>query len=313
MTDPILPAGEIEAQAVLWLVRTGDPAFADWPAFEQWLGANAAHADAYHRAASTEVDMVDLLAASAPQAVVAPSERPRWRPAPWLGGAVAAALLIVVGYGALRPAGPILFETGPGQHRDVVLADGTRIALNGDTRLTVAAGDPRAIRMEQGEALFSVRHDPAHPFAVTVAGDTIADVGTAFDVVRDAGTTRIAVAQGTVMWNPTGEAVRLDAGHALRSEDGDAKLELSAIDGATVGGWARGQMSYEGTPLTIVAADVSRALGVKITVSPGQESHVVRGIVRLDGGADSVLPRLAALLGLRAQRVGTGWRLSSPP
>jgi len=313
MTNSPIPADEIEAQAVAWAVRVGDPAFADWDGFGQWLATSPTHADAYHAAAAAAAEMVDLLATATPRAVVAAPVRPRWRPAPWLGGALAAALLLVVGYGAFRPAEPILYQTAPGQHRDVALADGTRIALNGGTRLTVAANDPRAIRLERGEALFTVRHDPTHPFSVTVGDATIADVGTVFDVVREQTTTQVAVVEGIVLWDPAGGAVRLDAGRRLRATDGGATLELASADRQAIGGWTRGQLSYDGAPLGEVAADLSRALGVVVTVSPGAAARPVRGVVRLDGGAGAVMPRLAALLGIGVRHDGGGWRLSSTP
>ena len=318
MTDTPRAYDDLQAEAVLWVVRVGDPDFLDWEAFETWLGADPAHAGAYHAAASAEQTMVDRLAAApsvAPASMrAAPADRRTWRrSAPWIGGALAASLVLVASFGMLRPAGaPIVYQTGPGGHRNIALADGSRIALNGDTRLTVAARDPRTIRLEQGEALFTVRHDAAHPFSVTVGDATIADVGTVFDVVREPAATRVAVAQGAVLWNPAQDAVHLDAGQGLRVEDGGAVRQI-ALKAATVGEWSTGQLSYEGVPLSIVAGDIARTLGVTVNVAPNVAAIPVRGILRLKGGAETVLPRLAALLGLDVQHEGSAWRLTASP
>ncbi|MDF0488652.1 FecR domain-containing protein [Sphingomonas sp. H39-1-10] len=48
--DPISEA------AIAWAVRVSDPAFADWEAFSDWLGAAPAHADAYHEAETALAD-----------------------------------------------------------------------------------------------------------------------------------------------------------------------------------------------------------------------------------------------------------------
>jgi len=318
MTDTPRPDDDLQAQAVLWVVRVGDPDFIDWEAFEVWLGADPAHAEAYHAAADAERAMVERLAAvpaAAPAPMrAAPVDRRTWRrSAPWVGGALAASLVLVASFGMLRPGGaPILYQTGPGGHRDVALADGSRIALNGDTKLTVAAQDPRTIRLERGEALFTVRHDAAHPFSVGVGDATIADVGTVFDVVREPAATRVAVAQGAVLWNAAKDAVHLDAGQGLHAEDSGAVRQI-ALNAATVGEWSTGQLSYEGVPLSIVAGDIARTLGVTVNVAPNVAAIPVRGILRLKGGAETVLPRLAALLGLRVQHQGSAWRLTASP
>lgn len=315
MTDTPLPGDDLQAQAVLWVVRVGDPDFLDWEAFETWLGANPAHALAYHAAVDAEQLMVDRLVA-APSFTVptALAERGVWRrSAPWVGGALAASLVLVASFGILRPGGgAVIYQTGPGGHRDIVLADGSHIALNGDTRVSVAANDQRKIRLERGEALFTVRHDPGHPFSVTVGDATIADLGTIFDVLREPTATRVAVAQGTVMWNPAKDAVRLDAGRGLHVDD-DGEVQHLALKAATVGEWSTGQLSYEGAPLSIVAGDISRTLGITISVAPNVAAMPVRGILRLDGGAETVLPRLAALLGLQARHDGAAWGLTSSP
>jgi transmembrane sensor len=318
MTDTPSPSDDIAAQAVLWLVRVGDPDFVDWAGFELWLAADPAHADAYHAAADAESRMVATLAQDAGRPTATPAvdrtARSMRRHAPWLGGALAASLVLVASFAMLRPgAVPTVYETGPGAHREAVLADGSRIALNGGTRVTVAANDPRTIRLERGEALFTVRHDPAHPFTVAVGDSTIADVGTVFDVVRDRSATVVAVGQGTVLWNPSREAVRLEAGYGLRADDAGGTIERAPVDVASVGGWTRDQLSYDGAPMAAVAADLSRSLGVAITVSPDAAMRPVRGVLALQGGADVAVPRLAALLGLHARRDDHGWRLSSSP
>ncbi len=305
---------DLNDQAIAWVVRVNDPAFADWDGFAAWLGESPAHAEAYHALAAAEAEMVDMLAA-APSIPVIPEEpaqaRPRWRP--WAGAAIAASLVAVVAYRAQEPAtAPRIYETAPGMQRTIDLADGSRVILNGGTRLVVDGDDPRSATLERGEGLFAVRHDAAHPLRVAVGGATLTDIGTAFNIVREAKATRVAVAEGAVEWKREGGAVRLDAGQRLQAEDGAASVQVGTVAADSVGGWSRGQLSFDGARLADAAADLSRSLGAPISVAPAIAERPVRGVIRLDGGTDAVVPRFAGLMGLRASREGVGWRLLGP-
>ena len=83
----------IEATAIDWLIRQRDPAFADWERFSDWLGADPAHASAYHELALLDGDLEALPVHPAP-ANDAPAEPARLSRRWWLGGALAASLLL---------------------------------------------------------------------------------------------------------------------------------------------------------------------------------------------------------------------------
>src|SRR5579871_2458197 len=105
MTEP-LDLEDVNQQAIAWVVRVNDAAFADWDAFQEWLDAAPAHAEAYHAAALAEADMVAALAAEPwpveeIEAPAAPRPR-RW--AAWGGLALAASLSAVLLYRAEMPA-----------------------------------------------------------------------------------------------------------------------------------------------------------------------------------------------------------------
>lgn len=72
-----------------------------------------------------------------------------------------------------------------GEKSMVFLADGTRIWLNGDTRLSYARDfetkDTRDVYME-GEAFFDVAHNPEKPFIVHTSALKIKVLGTSFNV-----------------------------------------------------------------------------------------------------------------------------------
>lgn len=81
-------------------------------------------------------------------------------------------------------AGVKTVSTGSGETITLNLSDGTSITLNAGSRLdypTHFNGDTRSVRL-QGEALFKVSKDKAHPFVVLTDKMTTRVLGTTFDI-----------------------------------------------------------------------------------------------------------------------------------
>lgn len=299
----------IRAQAAAWAVRTGDPDFGDWEAFTVWLGADPAHARAYDEVAAAVAAAADVLAA-APANDDTPEPVPARRG--WLGAAIAAslALLAVVGFWQPWATRFDTFETAPGEMRTLALAGGGSIALAGGTRLQIDRDDPRQARLEEGQALFTIRHDAQRPFRLAVGDATLVDVGTVFDVRHQDGALRVAVAEGAVQFNPDGQDVRIDPGEVLAS-DGSG-YTLAAIAPAQVGEWRDGRLTFAEAPLAEVAADLTRATGIRFAAAADSRARSVSGSilvapVRQDPQA------LGALLGLAVRRDGSGgWTIGKP-
>ena len=177
---------ELHEAARLWAIRVQEPAFDDWEGFTSWLEGDPAHLEAYEAALADEAWAVALLAAAPATPVIAPEAQPqrRW----WIAGsaAAAAAVAVIGGWAVLdRDAPAQQIETAPGEHRTIDLADGSKLALNGSTRVTIDPDTPRQVMLEQGEARFEVRHDASNPFVVLSGGTRLVDAGTVFNVVRD--------------------------------------------------------------------------------------------------------------------------------
>ncbi|WP_380783588.1 FecR family protein [Sphingomonas sp. R86520] len=299
-----IDAPALNEAALDWVIQTGSDAFDDWPAFHAWLEADPRHAAAYH---AMSMDIEEMAAAVPVAPIVMPPVRRRW-PA-WAGGAIAASLALVVGYGAIETrAHPYAVETAAGSMRTIRLADGSSIAMGGATRLLLDRDDPRTATLERGEAMFVVRHDAADPFAVSVGGARLVDVGTAFDVKHTRGETRVAVSEGAVDYNPGSDGIRLVKGQGLLVRDG--KAVVTTIDVAGVGSWRDSVLAYEGATLAEVADDLSRALGVDLRADPGVAKRAFSGSIataKLSGD-----PRLAGpLLGVAIRKRGGHWVMST--
>jgi transmembrane sensor len=274
---------DIRDQAALWMARARDPRFSDWDGLTEWLEADLAHNLAYE-AAFAGHDLAGGLDTRAPAtAPVAAPRRTKWVIGGGAGALAAAAALVAL----VTPfsAGPALMvaETRPGQQRMIALVDGTRIALNGGSRLVFDRANGRTARLERGEAMFSVVHDENRPFTVDVGGQRLVDIGTRFDVVRSAQASEVSVAQGAVLYDPEGAAVRLGAGRVLRKKDASSLVEVADIDPASVGTWRSGHLVYRGATLTRIADDLGRLTGEPIQVAPDLAGRAFTGMIVVPG------------------------------
>ena len=303
----------IEARAIEWHVRLRDGDDATWEAFADWMAADERHAQAYDAIEQTDLALEPLLphvtiaeAANDVGAIRAPRRLTRrW----WLaGGAMAAAAALAVAVGPQLGSSRYEVLTQPGERQVVELAPGTQVTLNGGTRMTFDRRNPRFAALDGGEALFHVRHDAAKPFRLTVGDRIVEDAGTIFNVVHADGEVRVAVAEGKVIYDAGRKAAPLDAGQQMVERGGQRRV--TAVAPQVVGIWAHGSLAYASAPLSQVAADLSRALGVRITVAPAIADRPFSGAINLEGNDPGQLKRLGPALNVRLARTADGgWRM----
>lgn len=302
MNQPDSPGEE----ALRWFVRSNDPEFADWDGFTAWLEQDPAHADAYHRIAAAEADLLPAIAdehsAVQDNAPLPDSGRKRTG---WLvgGAAMAAAVAAVFAVPALRSES---IATRPGEQRQIALADGNALVLNGDTRVSIGGWSKDKVRVERGQALFKLAGQDR--VAVEVGDLSLVDIGTEFEVSRDNTDTRVIVAEGAVLADPDGAKVRIDAGQELVTTDGASRLKAIPAPAGAAGAWTRGQLVFLDEPLTQVAADLRRSTGLAFSAKSASGARRFTGTlnladVRRDPGA------LSALLGVPVRPAGGGWVL----
>lgn len=307
-----------EAAALDWVIRQRDPAFADWEAFAGWLAEAPTHGEAYHALAALDADLAGLPAGA--EAVRSGSEPGNDNAAPpeprraarrrWLAGALAASLVAATSVGLFtRASDSYRIETAPGETQLVSLADGSRIAVNGGSSVLLSRADPRKATLERGQALFTVIHRDDAPFRVDVGPAQLVDIGTVFDVTRAGDSTRIAVSEGAVIYDPRRSNVRVDAGYRLSVRDG-GPAQVRPVSPAVVGGWWSGQLVYDGVPLGEVAADVERTTGIRIRTSPGAAAVLFRGAIQTGTDESRLVGDLAVLSDTRATQDARGWTLS---
>lgn len=303
----------IEEQAIAWVIRLRGAAAEDWESFTAWLEADPTHAAAYEEAALADAE-IEALPAARPRPILpaTPAPERRWltrRTA--LAGGLAAALVGAIAFTSL-PVGDSTYEiaTRAGERRTLELADGSRIDVNGDSRILLDRENPRFARVEQGEALFRVVHDEARPFNVETGEAMLYDLGTVFNVERSRdGTIEVQVAEGAVRFSQGDERVDLRPGSTLRKVPG-RPAALGSRSAEAITGWREGRLSYSNATVAEVAGDLARNMGVPVSADASVAERRFSGVIVLDRDPQRVLQRVSALLEVQARQQGEGWVLS---
>ena len=286
-------AERAEAAAV-WAMRLADGELAPGArrAFDAWIAADPLNSAAFEEVVGAW-QTVDRYATSVPimamrRAALAHAHRaaPRRRaglPPAWAG--IAACLVAVVAAAVLWLwTRPDSYQTGIGERRVVVLADGSRLSLDGDSVVQVRlTGDRRRLWLTKGRAKFDVAKDALRPFSVTAGDKIVVATGTQFSVERLGGTVRVILYEGHVaVLRDSGAApapVEVPVAHAMLPAervlrpgyelalapasslrgDGDG-AHLARIDPVGTLGWESGLLVFSDEPLTTAVARVNRYL-----------------------------------------------------
>ncbi len=276
--------------------------------FRRWLERSDAHRSAYANAEHIWGSLDEIKQLPVPGLNEARAARP-----PSRSGRVASFLLVLgfMASGGLyweeQQAQPVSYGTGLGETRSLMLADGSRIAMNAMTRLTVTQSLlRRGVTLESGEALFEVVHQAWRPFTVQAGALSIRDIGTVFDVRLRSDVVSVDVLEGEV---------RLDDGRTVRKQAVVAGSSRVYRKDAGLGprqpadterdrAWQQGRLVFRQTPLSEVVAEMERYHAVKFDFADtGIARHTLSG--NFDAGdLQPFLKALETILPLKAVRLG---------
>ena len=242
------PDNSVKRRAIQWHLKLRGADEATWEAFAAWLAQDPSHARAYAEVEGLDQRLETLLPGVEFQRDAVPIPKQAraflwgWPRVGYYGAALAASLAAIAVLAPRFLTDRYEVATGPGQHLAVKLDATTEVSLNGSTRVILDHRDARFAAVVTGETLFRVRHDNAKPFRVLVDENRIEDMGTVFDVVREAGEIRVSVAEGEVIYKARGQRVPLSAGQGVLDAVGSAGLRLTASPAASVGAWQDGHL-----------------------------------------------------------------------
>lgn len=199
----------------------------------------------------------------------------------------------------------------------VQLPDGSSALLAAGTRLRIpgAGNHVRQVRLEQGQAVFRIVHDPSAPFTVHTPNAEVTVLGTTFNVeATQTGAlaqTAVVLIDGTVTLAPRAQpaaAVRLVPGTASRVLNLDTPAPPAPADVAAALAWT-GNVEARNERADNVAARLGERFGVVVEVSPLLAGEWVSGTFDArDGAADAVRKLALALDGHLERAVGADGR-----
>jgi transmembrane sensor len=313
----------LDEEGLAWLVRVqSDRATADdWAELTAWLETSEDHVEAFDRAERLSAEIEDNVASIAAgikpaSSVVLPFARRAKSPAPsrapWaaaVGMAAAAAILTVVATPALKRSyhgRPTVYRTAVGETRDLALADGSHVRMDGASSMTVWLGwRTRTIDLAQAQVSFDVAKDPRRPFVVEVGDQQVRVVGTEFNIRREEGTVAVTVRRGTVeVRQPslgTSATVRLTAGDELRHVEGATTSSATRVNADAAFAWTAGRMVCDREPLSRIVAELNRRYSIPIRVGKAAGAKQFSGVLEL-GDQAVLVRRLADYLSLTVRR-----------
>jgi len=157
-----------------------------------------------------------------------------------------------------------------GGRESVSLTDGSQLELNsGACVSTEIAAQKRTVKLESGEAIFQVAHNPRLPFVVEAGPISIVDIGTKFDVSRTGFSTRVAVIEGAVQIPSRGtNPPPLTALQLMDVPDdpGQARVRkhITPSDLERMTAWARGDVVFDNQPLREVIDEFARRQNIQV-------------------------------------------------
>lgn len=279
---------QVDDQAAHWAaLRDLGLSPAQQEAFELWLTADKRHLGAYARAegALIRVERTRGCLGEFPTTPAAPKFSRRRM---ILSGSVAAGFAAAgfIGGALWRRSRHLLYTTGKGEVREILLADGSVVTLNTNSAVEVHYTDnARDIRLLRGEALFDVAKNKARPFVVRADDTLVRAVGTAFTVsLLPEKPVSVLVKEGVVEMKRAAAAaaavpVRVRANNQAIAPR-NAPITTAPIAESKLArnlAWEYGRLAFDDQTLQDAANEYARYSDIHIVVDPAIANKTITG------------------------------------
>jgi transmembrane sensor len=326
------PADEtqsVERIAAQWMVRQQEGlTAAEQKQLEVWLESEPRHLEVFLEIQETS-QLLDQL--RDPAQAGPPTPVPAHRLAfaslqHWLKPALAAAAAIVIGW-FLWPRsapgdGPFVATavTEIGVVEELRLPDGSMVRLNTDSAVSVSFSDAeRRVRLNKGEAYFSVAKNSDRPFWVEAGAVAVRTVGTAFNVRRQDHAVDVLVTEGKVKIERTSSqpgkpspaiqsnrflvaGQKLSIAVATNAPESSVPRVIPREQIARTLAWQQRRLEFDRMPLSEVVAEFNRHNRHQLVIAdPGLAAQSFGGGFSSQG-FDAFVEILEQSFGVKAER-----------
>lgn len=165
-----------------------------------------------------------------------------------------------------------------GMNKEIMLADGTKVWLNAESRLEYPAGfegqAQRVVRLT-GEAYLEVAKDAAHPFIVETDFMKTQVLGTAFNVraysPEDA---HVTLVEGSVKVSDARhkKEVLMKPGQSVALQKG-GNFAVNEVEATAYNSWTEGQFYFDNTELVEIMRELGRWYNINIIFTSKEAMH----------------------------------------
>lgn len=189
---------------------------------------------------------------------------------------IAAMVTIVAGLGWLllevsSPGKVVVASAADEKNIEVLLADGSKVYLNHDSRLIYSGRFGRNERKVtlKGEAFFDITPDPSRPFIIDAGNARVRVLGTSFNVITDNGNNEVEVyvSTGTVMLSSNDGSRSMTLEPDFVGKLSSDKTSQTLNTNVNYLSWHTDMLSFDGERLDIVFADLRRTFNIDIVAA----------------------------------------------
>ena len=162
----------------------------------------------------------------------------------------------------------VCLVTAQGSKGEFTLPDGTRVWLNGDSRLSYPEtfdAEARRVRLD-GEAFFQVRHDASHPFVVDMEVMQVEVLGTEFDARHRTGTryaeTVLRSGSVRVLTPDRKSPVLLRPDERVLFDTQTGRIAVSEVSAGDYCSWTARRLVFTNKSLSAILVNLERWYGV---------------------------------------------------
>jgi Fe2+-dicitrate sensor, membrane component len=284
---------EINEKAAEWVAKTALRTLtaAEQAELDAWLAADIRHLGAFTRAKAILARVDRLPSASVDEICEDEGAPDVVRRRLVLTGSVAAGIAAISLFAVSRskspkpaatPALPVV-ATAKGQTREILLADGSVITLNTNSKVSYElTAKARNIHLLQGEALFDVAKDRERPFVVYARETQVRAVGTSFSVsVLAKKPLQVVVREGVVELKRAKTAsvwVSANTRVIAHSDEPIVAEPVTSTKIAHTMAWQYGRIVLDHETLKDAADEFARYTDVQIVVDPAVADRTITGM-----------------------------------
>ncbi|MGM0619493.1 MAG: FecR family protein [Bacteroidota bacterium] len=180
------------------------------------------------------------------------------------------------------------YYCGPGEVKEIVLSDGTKVWLNNKSFLLAVEpfrGEERKVKL-MGEAYFEVEPDAGKPFIVETRNLKTTVLGTKFNIIAypDTEDQEIELYHGKVKLasqKNTEKELQLNPGEKALFSENQNEINVSAIEASKPAAWRNGLLSFSNEELYNIANKLERKFKTPVFIGD-QETGNLRFTAEFD-------------------------------